>query len=110
MKITGLLSFMLGATETTNGPEVAPAGMVMLMDASAPGVDGHRSSVQQHDAASLGRAKIQAIDRDLTPDGSGVAETLVITGAGAAVEFTETLSNVAVVKAVVLPLFTARPT
>jgi hypothetical protein len=39
-----------------------------------------------------------------------VAETLVITGAGAAAEFTETLSNVAVVKAVVLPLFTARPT
>jgi hypothetical protein len=39
-----------------------------------------------------------------------VAETLVITGAGATVEFTETLSNVAVVKAVVLPLFTARPT
>jgi hypothetical protein len=38
-----------------------------------------------------------------------VAETLVITGAGAAVELTDTLSNVAVAKAVVLPLFTARP-
>jgi hypothetical protein len=32
VKITGLLSFMLGATETTKGPEVAPAGMVMLME------------------------------------------------------------------------------
>ena len=32
MKITGLLSFMAGATDTTNGPEVAPAGMEMLMD------------------------------------------------------------------------------
>jgi hypothetical protein len=32
VKITGLLSFMAGATDTTNGPEVAPAGMVMLMD------------------------------------------------------------------------------
>jgi beta-lactamase regulating signal transducer with metallopeptidase domain len=39
-----------------------------------------------------------------------VAETLVISGAGAATEFTDTLSNVAVVRAVVLPLFTARPT
>ena len=39
-----------------------------------------------------------------------MAETLVITGAGAAAEFAETLSNVAVAKAVVLPLFTARPT
>ena len=32
MKITGLLSFMLGATDTTNGPEVAPTGMVVLID------------------------------------------------------------------------------
>jgi beta-lactamase regulating signal transducer with metallopeptidase domain len=39
-----------------------------------------------------------------------VAETLEISGAGAAAELTDTLSNVAVVKAVVLPLFTARPT
>jgi hypothetical protein len=31
VKITGLLSFMLGATDTTNGPEVALAGMVMLI-------------------------------------------------------------------------------
>jgi hypothetical protein len=31
VKNTGLLSFMLGATDTTKGPEVAPAGMVMLM-------------------------------------------------------------------------------
>jgi hypothetical protein len=38
-----------------------------------------------------------------------VAETLVITGAGAAVELTDTLSNVAVVKAVVSPLVTANP-
>ncbi len=32
MKITGLLSFMLGATDTTNGPEVAPVGIVMPME------------------------------------------------------------------------------
>ena len=32
MKITGLLSFMLGATETTKGPEVAPVGIVMLTE------------------------------------------------------------------------------
>jgi hypothetical protein len=28
----GLLLFMLGATETTKGPEVAPVGMVMVID------------------------------------------------------------------------------
>ncbi len=38
-----------------------------------------------------------------------MAVTLEIIGAGAATEFTETLSNVAVVKAVVLPLVTAKP-
>src|SRR5450755_4361558 len=30
-KSTGLLSSMLGATETTNGPEVAPVGSVMVI-------------------------------------------------------------------------------
>jgi hypothetical protein len=32
VKITALLSFMLGATDTTNGPEVAPVGIVMVID------------------------------------------------------------------------------
>jgi hypothetical protein len=39
-----------------------------------------------------------------------VAETLVITGAGAVTQLTETLSKVAVASAEVLPLFTANPT
>jgi hypothetical protein len=39
-----------------------------------------------------------------------VAETAVITGAGAAVELTDTLSNVALAKADVVRLLTARPT
>jgi hypothetical protein len=32
VKITGLLSFMLGATDTAKGPEVAPEGIVMVID------------------------------------------------------------------------------
>jgi len=39
-----------------------------------------------------------------------VAETAVMTGAGAAAELTDTLSNVAVAKADVVRLLTARPT
>jgi len=39
-----------------------------------------------------------------------VAETAVITGAGADAELTDTLSNVAVATADALPLFTANPT
>jgi len=38
-----------------------------------------------------------------------VVDRLLITGAGAAVVFTETLSKVAVAKAEVLPLLTAKP-
>lgn len=32
VKFTGLLSFMLDATETTNGPVVAPVGIVKVME------------------------------------------------------------------------------
>jgi len=32
VNVTGLLAFMLGAEETTKGPEVAPDGIVMVMD------------------------------------------------------------------------------
>jgi hypothetical protein len=32
VNITGLLLFIPGATETIKGPEVAPAGMVMLIE------------------------------------------------------------------------------
>ena len=34
VKVTGLLLFMLGATETAKGPEVAPSGIVMVMEMS----------------------------------------------------------------------------
>src|SRR5713226_5905783 len=39
-----------------------------------------------------------------------VADTLLITGAGAEAELTDTLSKVAVASAEALPLFTAKPT
>jgi len=34
VNVTGLLLFMLGATEAAKGPEVAPDGIVMVMDLS----------------------------------------------------------------------------
>jgi hypothetical protein len=34
VKATGLLLFMLGATDTASGPEVAPDAIVMVMDAA----------------------------------------------------------------------------
>jgi len=53
VKRTALLSFMLGATETSKGPEVAPTGMVDADRRAAPGVDRHRCAIQQNCAASL---------------------------------------------------------
>ena len=34
VKVTGLLLFMLGATDTANGPEVAPDAIVTVMEAA----------------------------------------------------------------------------
>src|SRR5271169_4144542 len=101
---------MLGATETTNGPEVAPAGMVMLMEVAlqvlmVTGVEFSSTALFVCDAP-----KFEPLIATGLPIDPVVAETLVITGTGAAAEFTETLSNIAVAKAVVPPLFTARPT
>src|SRR5271163_4375687 len=109
VKTTGLLSFMPGATETTNGPEVAPAEIVMLMDVAfqvlmATGVPFSNTTLLPCVAP-----KFDPLIATWLPIDPVVAETLVITGAGAAAEFTETLSNVAVVKAVVSPLVTAKP-
>jgi hypothetical protein len=101
---------MLGATETTNGPDVAPVGIVMLMEVALQEliVTGEPSSITT--LLPCVAPILEPVIATWLPIEPVVAETLVITGAGAAAEFTETLSNVAVAKAVVLPLFTARPT
>ena len=58
MKVTGLLSFMPGATDTTNGPEVAPAGMVMLIDVALQVLIVTGRPVQQLPRCSLGGLRI----------------------------------------------------
>ena len=110
MKITGLLSFMLGATDTTNGPEVAPAGIVMRRDVALQVLMVTGAPLSSTALFPCDAPKFEPLIATWLPIDPVVAETLVITGAGAATEFTDTLSNVAVAKAVVLPLFTARPT
>src|ERR1700726_3548593 len=84
VKTIALLSFMLGATETSNGPEVAPAGMVMVIDVAL-----QRLIVT---AAPFSRTALPPCDApnpvpEITtwlPIEPVVAETVVITGAGAA--------------------------
>src|SRR5579864_445877 len=105
---TALLSFMLGATDTTNGPEVAPVGIVMLILVAV-----HEFTVIEvlfSSTALLPCVLPKPVPVIVTwlPIDPVVAEVLLMTGAGTAAELTETLSNAAVAR-VELPLFTASP-
>jgi hypothetical protein len=109
-KYTALLLFMLGATETTMYPEVAPVGIVMMIDVLLHEltVTGALLSVTRLPLCDA--PKPEPVICTWLPTEPVVAEMLLITGAGEAVELIETLSKVAVARAVVLSLLTARPT
>jgi hypothetical protein len=100
---------MLGATETTMYPDVAPVGIVVVMD-----VPLHELIVTgtSFNNTTLLLCVVPNPEPEITtwlPIDPVVAETLVITGAGAAVELIDTLSNVAVVRWDVLSELTANP-
>jgi len=97
---------MLGATETASGPEVAPDGIVMLID-----VPLHTFIVTSAPFKVTKPAVPNPVPEMTTwlPTDPVVAETPVMAGAGAAEELTDTLSNVAVASADVLRLLTASP-
>jgi hypothetical protein len=90
-------------------PDVAPVGIVIAMD------------VALHELIVIGTAftttklepwedpKFVPVIVTVPPTEPVVAETLVITGAGLAVELTETLSKVLVCKVPDVPLSTANP-
>jgi hypothetical protein len=101
---------MLGAMETSISPELAPTGIVMLID-----VPLHVLIVTAVPFSSTALPPCKAPNPvpDITtwlPIDPVVADTAVMTGAGAAAELTDTLSNVAVANADVVRLLTARPT
>jgi hypothetical protein len=101
---------MPGATETTNGPEAAPTGIVMLIDVAlqvlmVTAVPFSRTTLFPWEAPN----PVPEINTGLPMD-AVVAEMLLITGAGAEAELTETLSKTAVASAEALPLFAAIPT
>ena len=110
MKRTALLSFMLGATETSKSPEVAPTGMVMLIDVLLQVLI---VTAVPFSRTALAPCKAPKPEPEITtwlPMDPVVAETAVMTGAGVAAELTDTLSKVAVAKADVVRLLTASPT
>lgn len=101
---------MLGATETNIGPDVAPVGMVMLIEVSLQPL---MVTAAPFSSTALAPCVVPKPDPEITtwlPIDPVVAETAVIKGAGADAEFTDTLSNVAVAKEAVLRLLTAKPT
>ena len=109
VNVTALLLFMLGATETDNGPEVAPGGIVIVIDVALQvfTVTSPLFSVTRLPPCDPPNA-LPVITTWL-PTGPVLAETLVITGAGAAAVLVDTLSNVAVASAELLSLFTTNP-
>jgi hypothetical protein len=101
---------MLGATETSKGPEVAPVGMLILIDVPLQVLTVTAAPFSN---TALPPCAAPNPEPDITtwlPMDPVVADTAVITGAGAAAEFTDTLSNVAVAKEEVVRLLTASPT
>jgi hypothetical protein len=100
---------MLGATDTTRSPDVAPVGIVTVID-----VPLQELIVSAEPLSSTTLLPCEAPNPvpEITtwlPTEPVVAETLVIKGAGLAVVLTDTLSNVSVYVFVVLPLLTASP-
>jgi hypothetical protein len=109
-KYTALLLFMPGATETTMYPDVAPVGIVMVIEVLLHEltVTGALFNITKLPLCEL--PKLDPLISTWLPTEPVVAETLVMTGAGDAVELTDTLSKVAAASAEVLSLLTARPT
>src|SRR5260370_11804849 len=101
---------MLGATDTSKGPEVAPVAMVMLSDLP---LQVFTVTAAPFSSTALPPCGAPNPEPDITtwlPMDPVVAETAVITGAGAAAELTDTLSHVAVPNDDVVRLLTASPT
>jgi hypothetical protein len=109
VKETGLLLFMLGATDTTNDPDVAAEGIVMAMELVLQllTVVGDPFSVTVLLPCEAPNAEPSI--STWVPMGPSVGEMLLMNGEGLAAVLTETLSKVAVAKVDVLPVYTPSP-
>ena len=84
MKVNGLLLVMLGATETTSGPELAPEGMVMVMDVPLQELMVTGAPFRVTTLPPWEVPKPDPVITTWLPIEPVVAETAVITGAGVA--------------------------
>jgi hypothetical protein len=101
---------MLGATETTIGPDVAPEGMLITIPVAVhelivTGTSFNKTMLFPCETPNPEPKIVISL-----PTRAVVADSEVITAAGETVELTDTLSNVAVPRVVLLPLATTKPT
>src|SRR6266852_7398779 len=101
---------MLGAMYTSKSPEVAPSGIVIVMDVPLQVLIVTAAPFSRIALLPCEAPKPEPEITTWLPIEPVVAETAVITGAGVAAELTDTPSNVAVAKEDVVRLLTASPT
>ncbi len=104
-----MLLFMPGATETSKGPELAPAGIVIVMEVSLQELTVANAPFSR---TALLPCEAPNPEPEITtwlPMDPVIAETLLMTGAGAAAELTDTLSKVSVPRPVLSSALMARP-
>src|SRR5262249_59227701 len=94
VKTTGLLSFMPGRVDTSNGPEVAPFGMLMVSEVELHEFTVATTPFKRTTPLPCVAPKFDPLMVTWLPIDPVVAETLVITGAGFATELTDTPSQV----------------
>src|SRR5450755_1043257 len=90
VNVTGLLSFMLGPTETTMSPELAPDGIVTVMDVPLQEFTVTGLPFSMTTLVPCGLPKLEPVITTWLPIAPVVADRCVITGAGAAVVLTDT--------------------
>jgi hypothetical protein len=105
-----LLSFISGATDTTTGPVVAPTGIVMVIEVSLQLLTITGDPLSNTRLPPCTAPKPEPEITTWLPTGPVVADRPLMTGAGAAAELTDTLSNVAVPKPELFWLTTTKPT
>jgi len=100
---------MLGTTETTSGPEVAPVGIVKVIDVAPHELMVTATPFSSTTLFPCEAPKFNPLTTTWFPIDPVVAETLVIIGDEFAVVLTDTLSNVPVYEVPVLSLLMASP-
>ena len=109
MNVTGLLAFMLGPTRTAKYPVADPEATVKVTEVLLQEFIVIDTPLNITKLLPCEAPKLDPVIVTWLPIDPVVAERLLMTGAGAAVELIDTLSNVAVANAVVLLPVTARP-